>query len=58
MALIKQCPSVAVDHAESFVVNLLDKNQFQPLPFIQLAEYLTNLNDRLQVERKIRIRRR
>jgi hypothetical protein len=49
---------VAIDHAESFIVNLQDKNQFQPLSFIQLAEYLTTLNDRLQAERKTRVRRR
>lgn len=58
MAFMKQCPPVAVDHVKSFVVNLLDKNQFQPLSFIQLAEYLTTLNDRLQAERKTRVRRR
>jgi DNA-binding Lrp family transcriptional regulator len=58
MALIKQCSPGAVDHVESFVVNLLDKNQFQPLSFIQLAEYLTTMNDRLQTERKTCNRRR
>jgi DNA-binding Lrp family transcriptional regulator len=58
MAFMKQCPPVAVDHVKSFVVNLLDKNQFQPLSFIQLAEYLTTLNDRVQTERKTRNRRR
>jgi len=58
MALLKQCPPMAVDHVKSFIVNLQDKNQFQPLSFIQLAEYLTTLNDRLQAERTTRIRRR
>jgi len=42
MRLIREFPSANIDETESFIVNLLDNNQFQPLSFSQLARYLAN----------------
>jgi DNA-binding Lrp family transcriptional regulator len=37
---IKEFPNVNIDETRSFLINLLDKNQFQPLSFYHLAGYL------------------
>jgi DNA-binding Lrp family transcriptional regulator len=37
---IKGFPNVDIDETRSFLINLLDKNQFQPLSFYHLAGYL------------------
>jgi len=45
MKLIKEFPSVNIDETKSFIVNILDKNQFQPLSFSQLARYLAKAKE-------------
>ena len=45
MRLIREFPSVNIDETESFIVNLLDNNQFQPLSFSQLATYLAKAKE-------------
>jgi DNA-binding Lrp family transcriptional regulator len=45
MRLIKEFPSVNIDETKSFIVNVLDKNQFQPLSFSQLARYLAKAKE-------------
>jgi DNA-binding Lrp family transcriptional regulator len=42
---IKEFPSVNIDDTQSFIVSLLDKNQFQPLSFSQLAIYLAKAKE-------------
>jgi DNA-binding Lrp family transcriptional regulator len=37
---IREFPSVNIDETKSFIINLLEKNQFQPLSFSQMARYL------------------
>jgi hypothetical protein len=37
---IREFPSVNIDETKSFIINLLEKNQFQPLSFSQVARYL------------------
>jgi DNA-binding Lrp family transcriptional regulator len=37
---IKEYPNVDIDETKSFIVNLSDKDQFQPLSFYHLAGYL------------------
>jgi len=37
---IREFPSVNIDETKSFIINLLEKNQFQPLSFSQVARTL------------------
>ena len=41
MRLIKEFPILNIDETKSFIINLLEKEQFQPLSFSLLAGYLT-----------------
>ena len=43
---IKEFPSVNIDATKSFIVNLLAKDQFQPLSFSHLAGYLAKASAR------------
>jgi len=45
MRLIREFPNVNIDETKSFIVNLLEKNQFQPLSFSQLAKYLAKAKE-------------
>jgi DNA-binding Lrp family transcriptional regulator len=47
---IKEFPSLNIDETKSFTINLLDKNQFQPLSFSQLARYLERARTRRRPE--------
>jgi DNA-binding Lrp family transcriptional regulator len=51
---ISEFPSVNIDETKSFTINLLDKNQFQPLSFSQLARYLEKAKESSQTGRKRR----
>jgi DNA-binding Lrp family transcriptional regulator len=51
---IKEFPSVNIDATKSFIVNLLAKDQFQPLSFSHLAGYLAKGKESSQTERKRR----
>jgi len=42
---IREFPNVNIDETKSFIVNLLEKNQFQPLSFSQLARYLAKAKE-------------
>jgi DNA-binding Lrp family transcriptional regulator len=42
---IKGFPNVDIDETRSFLINLLDKNQFQPLSFHHLAGYLAKTKE-------------
>jgi len=42
---IKGFPRVNIDETRSFLINLLDKNQFQPLSFYHLAGYLAKAKE-------------
>jgi DNA-binding Lrp family transcriptional regulator len=42
---IKGFPNVDIDETRSFLINLLDKDQFQPLSFYHLAGYLAKAKD-------------
>jgi DNA-binding Lrp family transcriptional regulator len=42
---IREFPDVNIDETKSFIVNLLEKNQFQPLSFSQLAKYLAKAKE-------------
>jgi DNA-binding Lrp family transcriptional regulator len=42
---IREFPNVNIDETKSFIVNLLEKNQFQPLSFSQLAKYLAKAKE-------------
>ena len=42
---IKNFPRVNIDEIQSFLINLLDKNQFQPLSFYHLAGYLAKAKE-------------
>ena len=43
MQMIRQLPFLAVAHTESFMVNLKDKNHFQPLTFSIMADHILQL---------------
>jgi len=45
MKVIREFPNVDIDETQSFIVNLLEKNQFQPLSFSQLAKYLAKAKE-------------
>jgi DNA-binding Lrp family transcriptional regulator len=49
---INEFPSVNIDETRSFLINLLDKNQFQPLSFHHLAGYLAKTKENSHTERK------
>jgi DNA-binding Lrp family transcriptional regulator len=51
---IKEFPSVNIDATKSFIVNLLAKDQFQPLSFSHLARYLAKAKESSQTEQKRR----
>jgi hypothetical protein len=51
---IQEFPSVNIDATKSFIVNLLDKDQFQPLSFYHVAGYLAKAKESSQTERKRR----
>jgi DNA-binding Lrp family transcriptional regulator len=48
MSDIRQFPNVNIDETRSFLVDLADKNQFQPLSFYHLAGYLARTKDNSQ----------
>jgi DNA-binding Lrp family transcriptional regulator len=54
MRLVKEFPSQNVGETKSFIVDLLDKNQFQPLSFSHLARYLEKAKETSQTDRKRR----
>jgi len=54
MKLVREFPSVNIDETKSFIINLLDKNQFLPLSFSQLARYLEKAKESSQTGRKHR----
>jgi len=43
MKAIKEFPSLNIDETKSFIVDLLEKGQFQPLSFSHLAGYLAKV---------------
>ena len=45
MKTIREFPNVDIDETKSFIVNLLERNQFQPLSFSQLAKYLAKAKE-------------
>ena len=49
---IKGFPNVNIDETRSFLINLLEKNQFQPLSFHHLAGYLAKAKENSHTERK------
>ena len=49
---IKGFPNVNIDETRSFLINLFDKNQFQPLSFHHLAGYLAKAKENSHTERK------
>jgi DNA-binding Lrp family transcriptional regulator len=50
MKTIREFPSVNIDETRSFIINLLDKNQFQPLSFSLMARYLAKAKESLHTE--------
>jgi DNA-binding Lrp family transcriptional regulator len=51
---IKEFPSVNIDETKSFIINLSEKEQLQPLSFSRLAGYLAKVKESSQTERKRR----
>ena len=49
---IRGFPNVNIDETRSFLIDLLNKNQFQPLSFHHLAGYLARTKGNSQNERK------
>jgi DNA-binding Lrp family transcriptional regulator len=49
---IREYPCVNIDETRSFVIDLLDKNQLQPLSFHHLAGYLAKAKKNSQTQRK------
>jgi DNA-binding Lrp family transcriptional regulator len=47
---IREFPSVNIDDTQSFVIDLFDKNQLQPLSFYHLAGYLAKVKESSQTE--------
>ena len=54
MKLVREFPSLNIDETKSFIVNLLENSQFQPLSFSLLARYLAKAKESSQTERKRR----
>jgi len=48
MSDIRQFPNVNIDETRSFLIDLIDKNQFQPLSFYHLAGYLARVKQNSQ----------
>ena len=48
MSDIRQFPNVNIDETRSFLIDLDEKNQFQPLSFYHLAGYLARTKDNSQ----------
>jgi hypothetical protein len=42
---IKEFPSVNIDETKSFIINLNEKDQMQPLSFSQVARYLAKAKE-------------
>ena len=51
---IRQFPNVNIDQTQSFIIDLSDKNNFQPLSFHYLAGYLAKAERSSHTERKRR----
>jgi len=51
---IREYPSVNIDETRSFIVDLSEKDQMQPLSFSHLAGYLEKAKESSQTERKRR----
>ena len=49
---IREYPSVNIDETKSFIVDLSEKDQMQPLSFSHLAGYLEKAKESSQTERK------
>ena len=52
MTDIRQFPNVNIDETRSFLVDLADENQFQPLSFYHLAGYLARTKENSQTRAK------
>jgi hypothetical protein len=51
---IREFPSVNIDETKSFIVDLNEKNQAQPLSFSHLAGYLAKAKESSQTKQKRR----
>jgi DNA-binding Lrp family transcriptional regulator len=51
---IRQFPNVSIDQSQSFIIDLSNKNHFQPLSFHYLAKYLGKAKGNSQTEQKRR----
>lgn len=49
---IKEFPNVNIDETRSFIIDLTEKDQMQPLSFSHLAGYLAKAKERSPTERK------
>jgi len=54
MRTIKGFPNVNIDETKSFIIDLSEKDQMQPLSFSHLAGFLTKAKEGSQTERKRR----
>jgi DNA-binding Lrp family transcriptional regulator len=54
MRLVKEFPSLNIDETQSFIINLLEKNQFQSLSFSHVARYLEKPKESSYTDRKRR----